>query len=141
MPASQPNTENKNQRELFIVWLGLLMAWLVMTLIPLFVGEKTGRLLFDFYDLSVYFIRGQWLIANLPALSEYPQIPTLLFGVNRLLFSWINADLQPFVFTAFFSLQMILILFLTFKGLLEYLPAIFRHYAYLILLPPANQKC
>lgn len=108
-----------------------------MTIFPLFVGVKTGRLLYDLYDRHVYFIRGAWIIESGPAISEYPQVITFLFGINRFLFSGIDVDLQPVLFAAFFSLQMIMILFLVFKGLLEYLPPSFRNYAYLFLLPPA----
>jgi len=53
-------TPNNNRQKLFIVFTTLLIAWAVMTIIPLVFRDKTGRLLSDPYDRSVYFNRGKW---------------------------------------------------------------------------------
>jgi len=112
----------------------LSLIWAIMTIIPLCI--KTGRLFVDYTDRMVYYERGKWFTENTPPISEYPQIPTLLFGINHSVIMWLNTDIQPIVYLAFFSLEMMLVLFIMFKILLELLPPEHSNYAFLVLLPP-----
>jgi hypothetical protein len=130
----QPSTNNKHK--LFIVWIILLTAWMIMTFLPPVLNGRTGRLFTDPYDRSTYFERGKWLIEGTLPISEYPQIPTLLFGINHLLSSWADPNIQLAVYLAFFSLEMLFVLFLLFKVLLDLLPPGLSNYAFLLLLPP-----
>jgi len=125
-----------NRKILFIVWIILLLAWMTMTLIPFVFKGKTARLIADYYDRNAYFERGKWFIENAHPLSEYPQIPTILFGLNHLISTQFDTDIQFDVYIAFFSLGMMLVLFLVFKALLELLPPDRSNYALLVLLPP-----
>jgi hypothetical protein len=94
------------------------------------------RLFSDPYDRGVYFERGKWFTDGTLPISEYPQVPTLLFGLNHLTSMWLGPDTQLAVYFAFFSLEMLLVLFLFFKVLLELLPTEYGSYAFLVLLPP-----
>jgi len=125
----------KFNRKSLVVWAILLIAWIIMTFLP--VVFKTGkiRLLNDHYDRSTYFERGKWLPDNTAAISEYPQIPTLLFGINHLSSMWLPPDLQMFVYVAVFSLEMLIVLFLMFNVLLDLMPPQLSNYAFLVLLP------
>ncbi|MGB9693496.1 MAG: hypothetical protein ACPLYF_01485 [Fervidobacterium sp.] len=128
-----------NNKKLFFVFTTLLIAWGVMTIVPLVFRDKTGRLLSDSYDRSVYFERGRWFTEGTIPISEYPQIPTFLFGINNLTSMWVNHenhDMQVGVYSAFFSLGMLLILFLISKALLELLPPRVSNYMFLVLFPP-----
>jgi len=109
---------------------------MIMTFMPLIFKDRTGRLLADPYDRSVYFARGKWLTEGMLPISEYPQIPTLLFGIDRLVSNWVGPNLQLVVYISLFSLEMLLVLFLFFKELLELLPPELSNYAFLALLPP-----
>ncbi len=134
-PDKTYKSDNYNQK-LFIVWIILLTAWVIMTFVPPVLNGRTGRLLSDPYDRGTYFQRGIWLIEGTPMISEYPQIPTLLFGVNHLVTAWIPANMQVAVYSALFSLEMFLVVFIFFKVLLEILPPGLSNYAFLLLLPP-----
>ena len=105
-----------------------------MTFMPLIFKDRTGRLLADPYDRSVYFARGRWLTDGMLPISEYPQIPTLLFGIDRLGSNWVEPNLQLVVYISLFSLEMLLALF--YKELLELLPPELSNYAFLALSPP-----
>jgi hypothetical protein len=125
---------NDKRKILFIVWIILLSTWATMTISPLII--KTGRFFVDNYDRTVYFEIGKWFTENTHPISQYPQIPTLLFGIDHVFSMWLNTHLQFVVYTAFFSLEMIIILFFAFKALLELLPSSQSNYAFLLLLPP-----
>ena len=107
-----------------------------MTFVPLIFKDQIGRLLADPYDRSVYFARGKWLNEGTLPISEFPQIPTLLFGIDRLVSNWVEPNLQLVVYISLFSLEMLLVLFLFFKELLALLPLELSNYAFLALLPP-----
>jgi len=123
------------QRFPLLVWTGLLTAWLVMNLAP-HVLPRTGRLFADYEDIMVYFFRGAWAVERAAALSEYPPLPTWLFGLNRLAVAWASPEAQKLLFISLFSLEMFLLLFLAFKILLALLPSEKSAYAALLLLPP-----
>ncbi|MBG7609404.1 MAG: hypothetical protein IZT55_00920, partial [Anaerolineae bacterium] len=107
-----------------------------MTFLPGVIDSGEVRLLNDPFDRSIYFKRGKWLPNNTPAISEYPQVPTLLFGINRLSLTSLDPDFQKFAFSAVFSLEMIIVLFLVYKILLQHLPLQRSNFALLLLLPP-----
>lgn len=106
-----------------------------MTSIP-YLSNKTERLVNDPFDRSVYFERGKWFTESTLPISEYPQIPTFLFGINHLTSMWLDEYLQLGAYIAFFSLGMLIVLFLFAKTLLELLPTNFENYIFLVLLPP-----
>jgi len=124
------------RKKLFYVWTILLTAWIVMTIIPPVFKDKTGRLFADTSDRNVYFERGKWFTEGTYPISEYPQIPTWLFGIDHLASMWIRPSMQLAVYIAVFSLEMMFVLFLIFKVLLELLPPELGNYAFLVLLPP-----
>ena len=107
-----------------------------MTIIPLFFEGKTGRLIADVIDRSIYFERGRWFTDGTLPISEYPQVPTLLFGVNNLTSMWADSNIRIKVYSAFFSLEMLLVLFLITKVLLELLPPSLSNSVLLVFLPP-----
>lgn len=123
------------KRKEFIVLIFLLAAWCMMTIIPLS-NIQTGRLLVDYYDRALYFEDGKWFITNTPPVSGYPQIATWLFGIDHVASKSFNTNLQRDIYVAFFSLQMILVLFFAFKVLLRLLPSNRIFYSFLVLLPP-----
>jgi len=134
------DTDNKfhsnNRKKQFIVWVILLSTWITMTVVPMIFKDKTGIILVDFGDISVYFRIGKWLTQHTLPISEYPQIPTLLFGITRLFSSLLHTRFQPDIFAISFSMEMFIVLFLVFKGLLGILPPKLSNYAFLVLLPP-----
>ncbi len=122
------------KRKDFFVWIVLLIAWLSMSIVPLLI-PKTSGLLADYHDLVVYFMRGNWIMDNSPMVSEYPPVPTLLFGANRLLVSMFDALPQKEFFVAIFSLEMMLVLFLVYKVMTRLISNSLFVIA-IILLPP-----
>ncbi|MCX7681999.1 MAG: hypothetical protein N2508_08580 [Anaerolineae bacterium] len=118
-----------------MTFMALLAVWAVMTLAPVVFENRTGRWFADFYDRSIYFERGKWFTERTPPISEYPQIPTLLFGLNNIPFMWLNEKTRFAAYVVFFSLEMMLVLFLTYKTLLSLLPPAFKNYAFLVFLP------
>jgi hypothetical protein len=131
------STRSSNERRLFIARMILLAAWIMMTLVPIFFKDQTGRLFADYEDRTAYYLRGNWLPQHSSALSEYPQIPTLLFGLNHLVSMGVAPGLQLSLYVAVFSLEMMVVLYFLFKVLLELLPERHRNGAFLLLLPPA----
>lgn len=125
----------QSNKEKTIVFVTLFVIWGLMTFVPIVFQNKTGRLLADPIDRSVYFERGRWILQHSPLITEYPQIPTLLFGINIIPFRKLPGELQLNAYMASFSLEMILILFLVYKTLLELLPSRFRNYSLLVFLP------
>jgi hypothetical protein len=132
----ESHSTGNNRKRLFIAGIILLAVWITITFIPLVLKNKLGSFVFDYHDTAIYFERGKWLTEGTPPISEYPQIPTFLFGIDRLLSGWVDTNMQFNVFVAILSLEMLLILFLFFKGLLAVLPKGFGNYAFLALLPP-----
>lgn len=107
-----------------------------MTLVPVIFSEKTGRLWADAYDRAVWFEAGKWLVDHTPPVSAYPPVTTFLFGFDHLASMWFEPDRQIIIYLAVFSLEMMVILFLVFKILLDLLPLRLSNYAFLLLLPP-----
>jgi hypothetical protein len=135
-PKIESHYSGNNRKRLFIAGIILLAVWITITFVPIVLKVKIGPFVFDYGDSADYFEKGKWLTDGTPPISEYPQIPTFIFGINRLLSTWIDTNMQFNVFVAFFSLEMLLVLFLFFKVLLEVLPKGLSNYAFLALLPP-----
>lgn len=119
--------------------LGLLLYWLLS--VTLFQNNLNlpFRLASDYYDRLFYFERGAWLPEGLvpyrDVLSEYPQIPTYLFGLLRL---FTLQDTNEFIaywkHSSVFSALMILCLLAVIEMLYKMLPEK-KYLAYLLLLP------
>ena len=90
----EPGYATNQRRKLFVAWVVLLLAWLIMTFAPPLLGNKTGRLLADPFDRGEYIKMGNWFNDGTLPISEYPQIPTLLFGLNHLISNWVEPNLQ-----------------------------------------------
>jgi hypothetical protein len=135
-PIIESHYSGNNRKRLFIAGIILLAVWITLTFVSIVFKDKTGSFVFDYHDSALYFERGKWLTEGTPPISEYPQIPTFLFGVNRLLSTWIDTNMQFNVFVDIFSLEMLLVLFLFIKVLIEVLPKGLSNYAFLALLPP-----
>ena len=110
------------KKRYFYIWLLLLGIWLLYILVPSIFREKISFYIFDPNDYSDYYYGGRWIHSSEPPLTEYPQIPTYLFGLNRFISDSFSSDLQYGVFYAVFSLEMITILFFVIK-ILDELPS------------------
>lgn len=121
------------------VALGLFFVWLlVITILRPNLGTPV-RLFSDDYDRSFYFERGSWLVnQQVPyrdTVSEYPQVPTYLFGLMRIVtLGDTNISSAYWNFSSLFSILMLLILFATI-ALLDTLLEQKYALAYLLLLP------
>ena len=62
-----------------MVFVGLMAFWVISVFIILFDFDYF-QLINDFGDRFVYFERGSWILNGPPIVSEYPQVPTFLFG-------------------------------------------------------------
>lgn len=120
---------------LFYVFIVLLGAWACYMLSTQLLPELSARFVFDPADHRVYFTRGAWMVENTIALSEYPQVSNLLFGLNRLLVLGFRPDIQLLIFISFMSLEMTLVLFFTIKILIQMLPDRDRWLSLLMFLP------
>ena len=118
------------------IFILFLIAGITIIIVVRGLNVNAERLFIDNQDLSIYYARGEWSIIGAPPLSEYPQIPTLLFGIDRLLSAWIGPGMPFKVFASLFSMEMLVVLFLVIKVLLEVLPKGLSRYTSLMLLPP-----
>ena len=124
---------------LFFLSLAILLIWLaVVTALRTNFGSKI-RFFADEYDRSFYFQRGAWSVDHqVPyrdTVSEYPQIPTYLFGLIRLFVGEENnLNTAYWIFSSFFSLVMGLVLVASIRLLYGMLPEK-NDWAYLLLLP------
>ena len=127
--------EKKTKKIIISRWV-LLTTWLIIIIFP-FLIPRSGRLVFDLADIYVYFERGLWFVEQKSPISEYPQIPTMLFGLNHIFSMWLDdLNFQKFVYTAVFSFEMIVVLYLSFETLMDILPPEQKNRAYLAFLPP-----
>lgn len=124
------------KKSLFYIWFSLLIIWLLFIVIPSLFKQSTGVFIFDSNEYASYYDRGGWIYSSGAPVSEYPQIPTYLFGLNRLISDSFSADLQFGIFYTLFSLEMITILFFVIKILIEMLPQKDRSFYLLLFLPP-----
>lgn len=132
---SQKLLNLSNKKLLFFTFITLLIVWTIFVLAPQLMQNQGGRLILDPADFHDYFMRGKWIFDKSVPLSEYPQIPTYLFGLNHLLSMWFDARIQLAIYISFMSLEMVLVQFFVIKVLLELLPADKRYLSLLMLLP------
>jgi hypothetical protein len=126
-----------SRREFLIAALIVLLFWTWVAFAPEAVSSYTKRVVADFYDRGVYFQRGTWLTQGTPALSEYPPIATLLFGLTHLVTPSVGGVEPTRVYAAVFSLLMTVPLLGVVALLMQHLQASRKKWAWLMLLPPA----
>ncbi len=127
---------NRLPRKLLLAFIVLMLLWSGMSVFPLLFPDLPVRFVAEFYDRAAYYERGQWFTAGPPAISEYPQLPTLLFGVNNLFALPFPPAVRFLAYAAFFSLWMMLALLAVIKLLARHLPPARQNLAFLMLLPP-----
>lgn len=125
-----------NNKNLFYIWFSLLIIWLLFIIIPSIFKHGTGVYILDSNEYASYYDRGGWIYSSGAPVSEYPQIPTYLFGLNRLISDSFNPDLQFGIFYTLFSLEMITVLFFVIKFIIEMLPQNDKSFYLLLFLPP-----
>ncbi len=129
------------KQSLFLIAV-LLVVWLLFISLlrnNLSSGSRYVRWFNDDADRWVYMLRGEWLPSHsLPYVnvaSEYPQVPTYLFG---LLHVFTSPSSPPeaiyFTYSAIFSLLMLVVLFFTIRMLYGMLTER-KWLAFLMLLP------
>lgn len=128
----------KNPR-LTYVGLGLFVIWLLTTTILRTNLNTKVRLFSDDYDRLIYFQRGLWFVNHqVPyqdTLSEYPQVPTYLFGLIHVAsLGENNASIAHWKYSSLFSLLMLIVLLATVELLQRMLPKN-SSFFYLLLLP------
>lgn len=113
----------------FLIWVSII----------LFFYDNLGgsvRFALDTNDLSVFFARGAWVeMGGIPyrdVLSEYPQVPTYLFGLFRAL-TFGDPALGLRQFEAIFSFGMLLVFLATYRLLAQSLEG--SSFAFLLLFP------
>lgn len=135
MPSSREKAGSDNKKLLFYTFIALIFIWMLYILIPQIFKDQTGRYIFDFIEHAVYFDRGKWFLEGTAPVSEYPQIPTYLFGLNNLLSMGFKGNMQQAAYSIFLSLEYMLIFFFVIKKLLELVPPEKKFLPYLMFLP------
>ncbi len=123
-------------RKLFFAFIVLMLLWGFMSIFPPVFPDLPVRFVAEFYDRAAYYERGQWFTAGPPAISEYPQLPTLLFGLNNVFALPFPPAVRFLAYATFFSLWMMLALLAVIALLARHLPAARQNLAFLLLLPP-----
>ena len=119
--------------------IGLITYWLLSVTLLHNNLDTPVRLFSDEFDRLVYFERGQWLPERLvpykDVMSEYPQIPTYLFGLLHLpVIGETNMLVAYWKHSSIFSALMLIALAATIEILYKILPER-KYLAYLLLLP------
>lgn len=128
----------KSKRILYL-GLGLTLVWLLVITFLRANLQTPIRLFSDEYDRYIYFERGVWIenhqVPYRDVLSEYPQVPTYMFGLVRLTAA---GEKDPYIaywkFSSIFSFLMLVLLAATIELLHGMLP-VHKSWAYLLLLP------
>ena len=130
-----------NKKQTYILGAILLILWLVFISFlfnNLCKSPDCVRWFNDPFDRIIYMQRGEWFpqhslpYVNVP--SEYPQIPTYLFGLVYLFIPTADVQRVYFLHSSVFSLLMLVFLFLTIR-LLYAMLSDRKWLAYLMLLP------
>lgn len=130
----------KYQRLLIV---SLLLMWILQISVlrnsPSQDSERFVRWVNDPYDILVYMRRGAWLpehsVPYRDVFSEYPQIPTYLFGLIYLLIPPSNDEqMASFIYSSLFSFLMLVFLYATIQ-MLYHMRAEKKWMALLMLLP------
>lgn len=132
---SVPNNQKANDKNLFLyIWALLLFVWCLSLLSPLIF--ETGRYISDYVDISAYYDRAKRVLTHEVPVSEYPQIPTYLFGLNELIAGFFNVTIRFGIFYSITAFEMIVALFIVVKILYESFPSDRTYRCLLMLLPP-----
>lgn len=130
-----------SKKHTYILAVGLLIFWLLLTSVlrdNLSTDPEAPRWFNDHNDRWIYMEIGGWLprheIPYRDTPSEYPQVPTCLFGILRLFSPGTNEQTIYFLHSSLFTFLMLLFLFLTIRLLYTMLPRQ-KWMAYLMLLP------
>jgi uncharacterized membrane protein len=126
---------------LLIVFTALIIFWGLFVFVLRANLDSHVRFFSDDGDKSVYFHHSQWyserLIPYVDVFSEYPQVPTYLFGVPNAIYELFFPG-RPFfyiLYDAIFTALMLVFLGAAILLLTQMAPPEKKHYAYLLLLP------
>lgn len=128
------NQKKIDKKLLIFIWILLLFVWLLNLLSPLII--ESGRYISDYSDIFAYYERAKWVINNEAPLSEYPQIPTYLFGLNEFIAGFFNVSVRFAIFYSITTFEMIVALYFVIKILYESFPSDKKYRCLLLLLPP-----
>ena len=130
-----------NRKQTYILAAVLLATWLLLISVlrtNLSTNPDYIRWFNDHNDRWLYMLRGEWFpqhsLPYVDVLSEYPQIPTYLFGLLYLFIPTTDVQGVYFLHSSIFSLLMLFCLFLTIRMLYAMLSER-KWLAYLMLLP------
>jgi uncharacterized membrane protein len=130
-----------NKKQTYFLVAILLVIWLLFISIlraNLSNSPDYVRWFNDHNDRWIYMLRGEWFPQHsLPYVdvpSEYPQIPTYLFGLLYLFIPTADVQRVYFLHSSIFSLLMLVSLFFTIRMIYAMLPER-KWLAYLMLLP------
>jgi hypothetical protein len=112
----------------------LVFVWCLSFLNPLIFGTK--RYISDYIDINAYFGRAKWVVTHEAAVSEYPQIPTYLFGLNEFIAGFFDVSIRFLIFYSIIAFEMIVVLYFFIKILYESFPSDRKYRSLLMLLPP-----
>lgn len=119
--------------------MGLLIIWLlVSTVLRNDLGSHI-RYFSDDYDRGIYYERGLWLpngqVPYRDVISEYPQVPTYLFGLFHIPFLGEKDELLAYLkHSSLFTAVMLVVLFALIGQIYRLLPTA-KNRAFLLLLP------
>lgn len=128
------NQKIDDKKLFFYIWILLSFVWCLSSLSPLIFG--TGRYVSDRGDISAYYDRAKWVLTHEVPVSEYPQIPTYLFGLNKLFTGFFDVSLRFAIFCSIIAFEMIVALYFVVKVLYESFPSDRKYRCLLMLLPP-----
>ncbi len=129
-----------SNRTYLLLSIGLLLLW--VCLVTIFRGNLGSSIRFfnDDADRQDYFLRGSWLptgkVPYRDVISEYPQIPTFIFGILYLPFlNQVDSNAVYLKYSNLFSFLMLCLLICLITTLGSMLPEKKKKLAYFLLLP------
>jgi uncharacterized membrane protein len=132
-----------NRKQTLVLAVFLFFVWLLFISVlraNLSDTPDSVRWFNDHNDRWIYMLRGEWLpLGGIPykdVLSEYPQLPTYLFGLLHLLVRSNSEQMVYFWHSSFFSFMMLIFLLMTIRLLYEMLPE--RKWMACLMLLPAS---
>lgn len=118
-----------NKKQTYILIAALMVIWFLFSSIlraNLSDSPDCVRWFNDHNDRWLYMLRGEWFpqhsLPYVDVLSEYPQIPTYLFGLLYLFIPTTDVQGVYFLHSSIFSLLMLVSLFFTIRMLYAMLP-------------------
>ena len=126
-------------RRILFLSVSLFLVWFLITTILHSNFGGHVRYFSDDHDRRIYFDRGAWLkkgqVPYRDVVSEYPQVPTLLFGLLRIPFLGEKKySIAYRNYSALFSFAMLIILFALINLLYQLLPNA-KYRSFLLMLP------